>query len=167
MIYRDKNYSRGDIAHAVAGDEFIDCNLSQLVPGTVVSVEKNLKFTGCNLVNVALDSTWLYPDCNTFQGLLEIEPETQPNESLASLAIAAKAILDKSPKLQSPEIQGLLDQLVIGVKSVANANPADGDAATAIVNKMLDDPQLQAQPELWEAIKHARDSVIAKSGGAL
>lgn len=75
-------------------------------------------------------------------------PITTPNESLASLAIAAKAILDKSPKLQSLEIQGLLDQLVSGVKSVANANPADGEAATSIVNKMLDDPQLQAQPDL-------------------
>lgn len=98
----------------------------------------------------------------------EPEPVVLPeNTELASLAVAAKAILERSSKLQSPEILGMLDQLVAGVKSVAQADPDDGTAATRIVEKMLADPQLQAQPELHSAIAAALINIQTMTGGVL
>ena len=94
-------------------------------------------------------------------------PVSQENPELASLAIAAKAILERSPKLQSPEILGMLDQLVAGVKSIAQADPDDGAAATRIVEKMLADPQLQAQSELHSAIAEALLNIQTITGGVL
>jgi len=90
-----------------------------------------------------------------------------PNDRLASLAVAAKAILDKSQKLQAPEIQEMLERLVDGVKGASNADPADGDSATMLVNEILADPAIQAQPELRGAIEQAFRGIQDMTGGVL
>lgn len=88
------------------------------------------------------------------------------NENLASLAVAAKGLLDKSNKIP-PEAFEVLNHYVNRVKGVANSNPDDGTAATNLVNQMLATPELQADKELWKQINTMKEQIIQITGGVL
>lgn len=100
---------------------------------------------------------------------LKLIPVPQVDQELAGLAVAAHAILALSPKLQSPEISGFLDQLAAGVVNASGlqAPPAPGVVATGLVEKMIAHPIVQAQPLLAKQLETALNNVIQMTGGVL
>lgn len=93
--------------------------------------------------------------------------EPQSDDTLASLAIATKAILDQSPKLNDPEIQQQLQQLVDAVKLVAGSNPDEGTTATTLVYELLARPNMNKYPQLKDSILTALNNIQTITNGVL
>ena len=173
-MYRYKNYSRTALPAAPFADgrEFRDCNFSQAVPGTAIDFKgMDLTFEDCNFVNCKFvnDENCLFLSCNNAQIDLGPEPvlEPQPDIELAAYATAARAILAKSDKLQSPEITSYLDSLEAKQKEVAGINLPDGESATVLVRKMIDALILKGETDKANELQQALDMVVNMTGGVL
>ena len=67
MIHLRKNYS-GQDPKCADGDEFYDCNLSQVEPETVVCNRKQrLRFIACNLANCRVPTDAFVESCLVVQ----------------------------------------------------------------------------------------------------
>jgi len=70
-IHKSKNFSHKDpatIVNVQNNDSFERCNISQLIPNTVICNGKTgLTFTSCNLVNCSVPIDSIKEHCNTTQ----------------------------------------------------------------------------------------------------
>ena len=172
-MYRYKNYSRENIKDAPFADgrAFRDSNFSQATPDTIVDFNHfDMTFEDCNFVNCKYvnDENCLFLSCNNAQVVFESEViEPQPDFELAAYATAARAILAKSEKLQSPEIIAYLDNLEAKQKEIAGINLPDGESATVLVRKMIESLTAKGETEKANELQTALDIVVNMTGGVL
>ena len=72
-----KNYAMHNVV-IPDGTELRNCNFMQAIPNTAAITGLNLRFMDCNLVNCALDPSWVLERCNTAQAWVVDEPAISP-----------------------------------------------------------------------------------------
>ena len=151
------------------GDICIDCNFS----GQQVDFQHlHITLQECNMYNATplnFENVTLI-ETPSFGKQSTPEPVITPTDPiLASTAMAVFSMIQSSPKLTDAEKAGI-QQLANGVFNVAGVTPDSGGAATALVLQLLNNPLMQAQPELSAQIQSALtqiQTVVAPMGGTL
>jgi hypothetical protein len=111
MTHKQKNFS-GRMVGAFDGDEFIDCNLSQDTPSTVISTAKNLVFRGCNLARCHIDPTWdVREDNNTANFPKEPEVVVDPiDEEIKDVVRKMDELATAHPDKVSKELKAAVSK---------------------------------------------------------
>lgn len=134
---------------------------------TNVDQGKKVRFIGCNLAGCITTLEQLPSDKNLICPPFPVFEYADTDIELAAYAVAARAILDKSEKLKSPEITAYLDFLETQQKDIAGINPAPGESATLLVIKMIYKLNQRGEIAKAQELQQALDMVIDITGGVL